>query len=39
MNHKDLEVWKRSMDRVESVYQLTTNFPETEKFGLTNQIR
>jgi four helix bundle protein len=39
MNHKDLEVWKKSMDLVESVYQLTNNFPDTEKFGLTNQIR
>ncbi len=39
MNHKDLEVWKRSMGLVESVYQLTNDFPETEKFGLTNQIR
>jgi four helix bundle protein len=39
MNHKNLEVWKKSMDLVESVYQLTNNFPDTEKFGLTNQIR
>lgn len=39
MNHKDLEVWKKSMDLVESIYQLTKEFPDTEKFGLTNQIR
>ena len=39
MNHKDLEVWKKSMDLVENIYQLSTNFPEAEKFGLTNQIR
>jgi four helix bundle protein len=39
MNHKDLEVWKKSMDLVEIIYQLTNNFPDTEKFGLTNQIR
>lgn len=39
MNHKDLEVWKKSMDLVETVYQLTSDFPDSEKFGLTNQIR
>lgn len=39
MNHKDLEVWKKSMDLVETIYQLTQNFPDIEKFGLTNQIR
>jgi four helix bundle protein len=39
MSHKDLEVWKKSMDLVEIIYQLTNNFPDTEKFGLTNQIR
>jgi four helix bundle protein len=39
MNHKDLEVWKKSMDLVENIYQLSTNFPKAEKFGLTNQIR
>lgn len=39
MNHKDLEVWKKSMDLVESVYKLTKQFPESEKFGLTSQMR
>ncbi|CAM4307437.1 four helix bundle protein [Flavobacterium terrigena] len=39
MNHKDLEVWKKSMDLVESIYQMTNDFPDSEKFGLTNQIR
>lgn len=39
MNHKDLEVWKKGMDLVESVYKLTSDFPDTEKFGLTNQMR
>ena len=27
------------MDLVESLYTLTSSFPETEKFGLTSQIR
>jgi four helix bundle protein len=39
MNHKDLDVWKKSMDFVEIVYQLSNDFPDSEKFGLTNQIR
>lgn len=39
MNHKNLEVWKKSMDLVEVVYALTLMFPDTEKFGLTNQMR
>jgi len=39
MNHKDLDVWKKSMDLVETVYKLTQKFPESEKFGLTSQMR
>lgn len=39
MNHKDLEVWKKSMDLVEAIYALSKFFPNDEKFGLTNQIR
>lgn len=39
MNHKDLDVWKKGMNLVETIYQLTNNFPDSEKFGLTNQIR
>lgn len=39
MNHKDLEVWIKSMDLVEDVYALSKFFPNDEKFGLTNQIR
>lgn len=39
MNHKDLDVWKKSMDLVEAIYALSKLFPDDEKFGLTNQIR
>jgi len=39
MNHKDLDVWKKSMDLVEDIYTFTKSFPDDEKFGLTNQIR
>ena len=37
--HKDLDVWTKSMDLVEGVYCLTKSFPDSEKYGLTNQIR
>ncbi len=37
--HKDLEVWKLSVDLVTEIYQLTSTFPKEERFGLTNQIR
>lgn len=39
MNHKDLDVWKKSMDLVEEIYKVTSNFPSSEIYGLTNQLR
>ncbi|SEP54839.1 four helix bundle protein [Flavobacterium urocaniciphilum] len=39
MEHKNLDVWKKSMDLVESIYKMTQTFPESEKFGLINQMR
>ena len=39
MDHKDLDVWKKSMDLVVKVYQITHLFPDTEKYGLTSQMR
>lgn len=38
-NYKDLKVWQKGIDLVSDVYQLTSNFPESEKFGLISQIR
>lgn len=38
-DHKKLDVWKKSMDLVTVVYQITNSFPKEEKFGLTSQIR
>ena len=38
-DYKDLEVWQRSIQLVADVYGLTAVFPESEKFGLVNQIR
>lgn len=37
--HKDLEVWKKSIDLVTLLYKVTGNFPKEEMYGLTSQIR
>ena len=39
MNHKDLEVYKESMNLVTSIYRVANLFPAEEKFGLTSQIK
>lgn len=39
MTHKDLEVWKRSIDLVIKVYDLSKNIPSDEKYGLISQIK
>lgn len=38
-SHKDLDVWKRSMELVVNIYRLTRDFPHEEQFGLSSQIR
>ena len=38
-SHKDLLVWKKSMDLVTRVYTITKDFPCDEVSGLTSQIR
>lgn len=37
--HKDLDVWKDSIELVAKIYQLVSNFPEEERFGLVDQIK
>lgn len=37
--HENLEVWKRAVELVVSIYKRTPDFPSDEKFGLTSQIR
>ena len=39
MNHKDLDVWKKSMELAELMYSVTKSFPESERYGLTSQMR
>ena len=38
-SYKDLNVWKVSMELVCEVYEVTRNFPDTERYGLTSQMR
>lgn len=36
---KDLIVWQKSKQLAISIYKLTENFPKSELYGLTNQMR
>jgi four helix bundle protein len=36
---KDLIVWQKAVELSLAIYRLTAEFPSTEKFGLTNQLR
>ena len=37
--YKDLTVWQKSMALARKVYEITTRFPEDERFGLVSQMR
>ena len=37
--HKDLDVWKKSIEFVTEIYKITRDFPAEEKFGLSSQLR
>lgn len=37
--HHKLDVWKRSINLVTKVYDLTSSFPREEIYGLSSQIR
>ncbi|MBI2117729.1 four helix bundle protein [Candidatus Peregrinibacteria bacterium] len=38
-SHKDLIVWQKAMDLVVLIYKITENFPKTEIYGITSQMR
>jgi four helix bundle protein len=38
-NYKDLVVWQKGIALAKATYQLTSNFPTEEKFGLVAQMR
>ncbi|WP_408950968.1 four helix bundle protein [Lysobacter sp. Hz 25] len=37
--HERLDVWRDAMSLVESIYRITASFPETERLGLSMQLR
>lgn len=38
-SHKDLDIWIQSMNLVSMIYNLTSEFPSSEKFGIISQMR
>ena len=36
---RDLEIWKLSRILCSDIYKITSKFPDTEKFSLTNQLK
>ena len=38
-DYKDLNVWKKSMDLAQNIYEITRDFPHDEIYGLTSQMR
>ena len=39
MYHKDLDAWKKSIELVKDVYNITSEFPNSELYGLVSQMR
>jgi four helix bundle protein len=36
---RELTVWQRAIELTLAIYKLTSSFPDSERFGLTNQLR
>ena len=39
LKHKKLKVWQTARSLVKKVYEATNQFPDSERFGLVNQLR
>ncbi|AEI15382.1 S23 ribosomal protein [Flexistipes sinusarabici DSM 4947] len=37
--HKKLKAWQKSVEFSVKIYEITENFPKSELYGLTNQLR
>ncbi len=37
--YRDLKVWQQAIDLAELVYKVSSNFPKSELYGLTGQLR
>lgn len=38
-SYKELIVWQKSIELVTAIYKITDNFPQSEIYGLTSQMR
>jgi four helix bundle protein len=38
-NYKELDVWKKAVALTTELYELTGRFPDSERYGLTSQVR
>jgi len=38
-NYKSLNIWKNARSFIKDIYETTKSFPDSEKFGITSQIR
>jgi four helix bundle protein len=38
-NHRDLRAWQQAVELVTAIYRLTAKFPDSERYGLTSQLR
>ncbi|MDP1545815.1 MAG: four helix bundle protein [Anaerolineales bacterium] len=38
-SYRDLLIWQKGIALVKRIYQETAQFPDTERYGLTNQMR
>ncbi|MFT4524383.1 MAG: four helix bundle protein [Granulosicoccus sp.] len=38
-SYKELKVWQKGMELTKHIYKLTEGFPDSERFGLTSQMR
>lgn len=39
MSYKKLKIWQKSIEIVKMIYECTEEFPKTELYGLTSQMR
>lgn len=38
-NYRDLNIWKKSISLTKEIYDLTSNFPKDEKYGINSQLK
>jgi len=38
-NFRNLEIWEKAIELTKMIYNITSDFPKTEKYGLNSQIQ